>query len=264
MAEQILSGRTAIVTGGAKGLGRAIAFELAARGASVVIADVDGPSANQVVEEIGKKGAPAIGVLCDLRKEADVQEMVKKTLSAFSKIDILVNNAGLGKVAPLWETPTDVWDETMGVNLRGSYLCIKYVIPQMIQQKAGRVINMSSAVGRQAQPLMGAYAISKAGQIAMTVALAKEVAPYGITVNAVCPGPVETPWWDENRKALAPILNVPENEVTNWFTQQKQAIKVPLKPEDIARVVAWLASDDTNMITGQLIGIDGGHDFPTY
>ncbi|MGD0230613.1 MAG: SDR family NAD(P)-dependent oxidoreductase [Syntrophorhabdales bacterium] len=264
MGEQTLSGRTAIVTGSANGIGRAIAFELAAKGAAVVVADVDAASANRVAEEIGKKGTRAIAVACDLRKEADIEEMVKKTMSTFSRIDVLVNNAGLGRVAPLWETPTEVWDETMAVNLRGGYLCIKYVIPHMILQKSGRVINISSAVGRQAQPLMATYAISKAGQIAMTVALAKEVAAYGITVNAVCPGPVETPWWNENRKALAQVLNVSESEVTNWFTQQKQAIKLPLKPEDIARVVSWLTSDDTKMMTGQLIGIDGGHDFPTY
>ncbi len=205
-----------------------------------------------------------MALACDLRKEDDVRDMVERTMSTFSRIDVLVNNAGLGKVAPLWETPTEVWDNTIAVNLRGSFLCIKHVIPHMIQQKSGRVINISSAVGRQAQPLMAAYGVSKAGQIAMTVALGKEVAPYGITVNAVCPGPVETPWWDGNRVALSSVLNVPESDVTNWFMEQKQAIKVPLKPEDIARVVAWSTSDDARMMTGQAIGIDGGYAFPTY
>lgn len=264
MREKGITGKVVIVTGAAKGLGKAMAYAFADAGASVVVADVDETSGSQVTREISDRKGEALFVRCDLRKETDVQEMVKKTVSTFSKIDILVNNAGLGKVAPLWETPIEVWDDTMAVNLRGSYLCIKYVIPYMIQQKSGRVINISSAVGRQAQPLMAAYAISKAGQIAMTVALAKEVADYGITVNAVCPGPVETPWWNEPKKALAGVLNVPENEVANWFTLAKQAIKIPLKPEDIARVVCWLASDDTRMMTGQAIGIDGGHDFPTY
>jgi len=264
MGEKQFKGKVAIVTGGAKGLGKAMVMALADRGASVVVADVDEAAANQVVKDITDKEGSAIFIPCDLTKETDVEEMVKKAAATFSKIDVLVNNAGIGKVAPLWETPTEVWDMTMAINLRGSYLCIKYVIPYMIQQKSGRVINISSAVGRQAQPLMGAYAISKAGQIAMTVALAKEVAALGIRVNAVCPGPVETPWWNDNRQALSAALGVPEKEVTNWFTQNKQAIKESLTPEDIAGVVCWLASEETRMMTGQIIGIDGGHDFPTY
>lgn len=264
MKDKQLVGKVAVVTGGAKGLGKAIALALANGGATVAVADVDEHVGNQTVQEIESSKGSAIFVPCDLRKETDVEDMVEKVVSTFSKIDVLVNNAGIGKVARLWETPTEVWDDTMAVNLRGSYLCIKYVIPHMIEQKSGRIINISSAVGRQAQPLMAAYAISKAAQIAMTVALAKEVAEYGIRVNAVCPGPVETAWWAENKRALSKILNVPEGEVVNWFTQNKQVIKTPLKPEDIARVVCWLASADTEMITGQAIGIDGGHDFPTY
>lgn len=264
MEGKALGGRVAIVTGGAKGLGKAMVLALADKGATVVIADVDEAAADQVVKEIADKQGSAVFIPCDIRKESDVEEMAKKVVARFSKIDILVNNAGLGRVAPLWETPTEVWDNTMAVNLRGSYLCIKHVIPHMIQQKSGRVINISSGVGRQAQPLMNAYAVSKAGQIAMTVTLAKEVAAFGITVNAVCPGPVETPWWDGNRKALSKALNVPESEVVNWFTQGKQAIKVPLKPQDIAGVVCWLASDETKMMTGQALGIDGGENFPSY
>mgnify|MGYP000414240037 CR=1 FL=1 len=264
MKEKFLKEKTAIITGGAKGLGKAIAIALSEKGAHIVIADVDDVTGNKVIDEIKAKGGNGLCIKCDLRNENDIEETVKKVVATFSKVDILVNNAGVGRVATLWETPTEVWDYIMSVNLRGSYLCIKYVVPYMIQQKWGRIINISSAVGRQAQPWMGAYAISKAGQIAMTVALAKEVAPFGITVNAVCPGPVETSWWDENRQALAKILNVPEAEVVNWFIQHKQIIKSPLKPEDIARVVVWLTSDDTRMITGQIIGIDGGHDFPTY
>lgn len=258
------AGKVAIVTGGAKGFGKAISLALADRGASVAIADIDESTGNQVVEEIERSGQKAIFVPCDLRKEADIESMVKKVVSTFSKIDVLVNNAGIGRVALLWETPTEVWDETIAINLRAPYLCIKYVIPHMIEQRSGRVINISSAVGRQAQPLMGAYAASKAGLISMTVALAKEVAEYGIRVNAVCPGPVDTAWWAEIRKALSKTLSLPESEVVNWFTQNKQLIKVPLKPEDIARVVCWLVSADTEMITGQAIGIDGGHEFPTY
>jgi NAD(P)-dependent dehydrogenase (short-subunit alcohol dehydrogenase family) len=264
MSEKKLSGQTAIVTGGADGIGKAIAFDLASRGAAVVIADLDEASGNQVAKEIrSKSGGSALSVRCDVRKEAEVREMVKQTISEFSRVDVLVNNAGIWPMAPLWEMDTQDWDNVMGVNLRGVYLCIKHVILHMIQQKSGRIINMSSAIGRQAEPMMVAYSISKAGVIAMTVGLAKEVAEHGITVNAVCPGPVETRGWDEPRKKLAKVLNVPETEVVNFFTQ-RQLIKISLKPGDIARVVCWLASSDAKMMTGQAIGIDGGHNFPSY
>ena len=112
---------------------------------------------------------------------------------------------------------------------------------------------------------MAAYAISKAGQIAMTVALAKEVAEFGIYVNAVCPGPVETTWWaDQNRESLAKVLNVSTSDVVTWFNESKQSNKKPLKPEDIANTVCWLSSEETKMMTGQAISVCGGHDFPTY
>jgi len=198
-SKQILR-KVAIITGGASGLGKVMALALADRGARVAIADVDENMGEQIVREIDKGGRNAIFVRCDLCNETDVENMVRKVAFEFSTIDVLVNNAGKGKVARLWETPTEVWDDTMALNLRGSYLCIKYVIPYMIEKKSGRVINISSSLGRQAQPIMAAYSISKAGQIAMTVALAKDVAEYGIRVNAICPGPVETPWWTENKK----------------------------------------------------------------
>jgi len=264
MEKKELSQKVAIVTGGGKGLGKAIALELAGRGATVVVADVDNSAGSEVRKTIEVSAGKSLFVPCDLRKENSVKDMVKKAVSVFSKIDILVNNAGIGRVALLWETPTEVWDDIMNVNLRGSYLCIKHTVPRMMEYKSGCIINISSGLGRQAQALMGAYAISKAGQIAMTVALAKETAAFGIRVNAVCPGPVETPWWDENRKSLSDILGVREDEVINWFTQNRQAIKKSLKPDDIAGAVCWLASEEASMMTGQAISIDGGHEFPTY
>lgn len=264
MKEKTLTSKVAIITGGAKGLGKATALALSESGAMAVVVDVDKSAGDQTVTEIETSNGNAVFIPCDLRKESDVEEMVKEVVARFKAVDILVNNAGLGKVAPLWETTAEVWDNTMAVNLRGSFLCIRHVIPHMIKQNSGRVINISSAVGRQAQPLMAAYAISKAGQIAMTVALSKEVAAFGINVNAVCPGPVETTWWDGNRESLAKALNVSESDVVNWFTEGKQFIKKPLKPEDIANVVCWLSSEETRMITGQAISICGGHDFPTY
>jgi NAD(P)-dependent dehydrogenase (short-subunit alcohol dehydrogenase family) len=149
MTEKTLEAKVGIITGGAKGLGKATAFALAERGAITVIADVDQSAGDQTVTEIINNMGNAVFIHCDLREEADVEEMVKETIARFKTVDILVNNAGLGKVASLWETTAEVWDNTMAVNLRGSFLCIRHVIPHMINQKSGRVINISSAVGRQ-------------------------------------------------------------------------------------------------------------------
>jgi NAD(P)-dependent dehydrogenase (short-subunit alcohol dehydrogenase family) len=264
MSKKQLTGSVAIVTGAANGLGKAIATGLAERGAFVTIADIDETRGNEVVDELVSKDCRADFIKLDLRKEADVIAMVESVVSKHSKIDILVNNAGVGKAAPFWETPTEVWDNTMAINLRGTFLCTKHVVPHMIAKTSGRIINISSAVGKQGQPLMAAYCATKAGQISLTVALAKEVADFGINVNAVCPGPVETSWWNENRALLSQALNVSESEVVNWMTEQRQIIKKALKPSDIAGVVCWLTSEDTRMITGQAISIDGGHEFPTY
>lgn len=259
-----LAGQVAIVTGAAKGIGRAIALELGVRGAELVLVDVDEAAAGQTAAEIAFRGGATTVVGCDLRHEDEVRAMVDRAVALRSRIDILVNNAGIGAVAPLWETPTDVWDDIMAVNLRGAFLCAKHVVPHMLAAESGRVINMASAVGRQSQPLMSAYGATKAAMISLTVTLAKEVAEHGISVNAVCPGPIDTPWWNGPRRTLSPLLAVGEGDVVDWFTQNKQVIKQALTPEDVARVVAWLTSPDARMITGQVIPIDGGHDFPTY
>ena len=264
MVDRNLKDQPAVVTGASKGLGKAISLALAARGASMALVDIDQDEGERVSTEIVKKGGLALFIACDMRKESDVISAVNKIVAQFGRIDILVNNAGIGTVSTTWELPTEVFDNIMAVNLRGAFLFCKYVVPHMIKQKSGRIINMASAVGKQAQPLMTGYATSKAGLISMTVSLAKEVAEHGINVNAICPGPVETAWWTDIKKILAKPLNVPETDVVNWFTQNKQIIKVALKPEDIANVVCWLASRDTKMITGQAISIDGGHEFPTY
>jgi 3-hydroxybutyrate dehydrogenase len=260
-----LEGQVALVTGAARGIGKAISQSLAAAGASIVVVDILHEEGEMVSAEIAEKGSHGLFIGCDIKSENNVMAMVNRTIQEFGRIDILVNNAGAGYTALTWETPTDVWEEIMALNLRGTFLCSKYVVPHMIKQKSGRIINISSALGKQAAPLRAAYSASKAGVIALTVALAKEVAEYGITVNTVCPGPVETPIWDKRRKALAQLLNVPEGDVVKKIAETEQIIKIVLKAEDIANVVYWLASSETTkLMTGQAISIDGGQVFPTY
>ena len=264
MADSFFKDQVAVVTGASKGLGKAISSTLAERGISIVLADIDRDEGEKVAEAICERGGQAIFFNCDVKEESDIIALTDKVISKYERIDILVNNAGIGAIAPTWEFPSKAWDDIMAVNLRGAFLCAKYTVPQMIKQKSGRIINIASGLGKQAQPMMCAYAASKAGMISLTVCLAKETAEYGINVNAVCPGPVETAWWDEPRKTLAKIFNVPEKEVVNTFTQTKQSIKIPLKPEDAANVVFWLCSSDTKLITGQAISVDGGEAFPTF
>lgn len=264
MVDTYLKDQVAVVTGASKGMGRAISLALAARGASMALVDIDNDGGEKVVSEILKKSGKALFINCDLRKEDDIVAMVAAVIKQFNRIDILVNNAGFGVVALTWELPTETWDDVMAVNLRGAFLCIKYIVPHMIKQKSGRIINIASNVGRQAPPMMTGYATSKAGMISLTVSLAKEVGEYGINVNAVCPGPVETAFWTDLRKGFAKTLDMPEAEVVNWLTQTRQIIKVPLKPEDIAHAVCWLTSPETKMITGQAISVGGGEIVPTY
>lgn len=247
-----LAGQVALVTGAVGGIGKAISLSLAASGASIVLVDILHEGGEKVSSEIAGKGNRALFISCDLKNENDVVAMVNRTIEEFGRIDILVNNAGIGYFAPILETPTEVWEEIMAVNLRGTFLCAKYVAPHMIKRKSGKIINISSALGKQAAPITAAYSVSKAGIIAFTVALAKEIGEHGITVNAICPGPVDTPVWDNSREMLTQFV-------------EGQVIKILLKPENIADIVYWLASSDTTkLITGQAISVDGGTAFPTY
>lgn len=264
MSGKELAGKAVIVTGGAGAFGTAIGLEFAGKGVSVVVADLDGAAAKRVAEEIGRKsGVSTLGIGCDVRREADVQKMVEKAAATFSRVDVLVNNAGIFPMGPLAETTVEDWDNIMAINVRGVFLCSKHVSPQMIEQKSGCMVNISSVVGRMALPNLIPYSVSKAAVIAITVGLAKELGSYGIRVNAVCPSSVDTPGWAESKTALSSALGLPEDQVLNALIRG-QVIKRMLTPEEIARVVSWLASDDTSMVTGQAISIDGGSVFPTY
>ncbi len=206
--DKVLREKVSIVTGAGRGIGKAISLNLANKGSVIAIIDINEADGSEVCSEIVSNGGKATYFKCDVKNEDEIKQMVLGVINKYGKVDILVNNAGIVDFANLWETPTEVWDNIMGINLRGSFLCTKHIVPYMINQKFGRIINMSSAVGKQALPMMSAYGASKAGIIAMTVALAKEVAPYSVTVNAVCPGPIDTTLWDESKKVLSGIFNI--------------------------------------------------------
>ncbi|MEM1550868.1 MAG: 3-oxoacyl-ACP reductase family protein [Candidatus Bathyarchaeia archaeon] len=243
-----LEGKAAIVTGSGRGIGRAIALAFAKEGASVVVnvsRSVD--QMNEVVNEIRSFGGKAIGVVADVSKYSEAGKLVNEAIKSFGKVDILVNNAGIARPAMSYKITEEEWSSVINVNLTGTMNCIRAVAPHMIERKYGRIINISSVTGETG--LIGniSYAASKAGMLAITKTAAKELARYGILVNAVCPGFIET-------------------AMTEWLKEPKFAEKwlprIPLgrlgKPEEVASLVVFLASDKCSYMTGSVIYIDGG------
>jgi 3-oxoacyl-[acyl-carrier protein] reductase len=242
-----LAGRVAVVTGGSRGIGRAIALELAQRGASVLVNyNTNGVAAQEVVMEIVKGGGKAAALPGDVAKVEDANNMIKAAIEKFGKIDILVNNAGITKDMLIMMMSEESWDSVIDTNLKGTFNCSKAAVRSMMKARSGRIINITSVSGQIGNPGQTNYSASKAGQIGFTKALAREVASRNITVNAVAAGYVETDIWaGVSEEARATLLNM-----------------IPLgrkgMPEDIAHAVAFLASDEASYITGQVLAVDGG------
>lgn len=260
--------KVALVTGAARGMGRTHCLALAAEGADIVACDVckdlsavgypmgKKSELDRTVEEVRALGREAIGIVADVSKEAEVKAMIDRAIDQFGRIDILVNNAGVALIAvPVHEVTEEQWDRVMNVNLKGTWLCCKHVIPHMMKQKSGRIINMSSHAGLVGIATVGPYACSKHGVVGLTRTLAVELAPYGINVNAICPRAVGTPMLTESFKLIGMTHEEAEKE---WGGSNLSGGVIP--PEDISKVVVWLASDDARFIDGRslLIGTSTG------
>ena len=241
-----LAEKVAIVTGSTRGIGQAIAEELARQGAKVVISGRNGERAQQVAAAIQEAGGEAIAVQADVSHMEDAQRLVKETLDQWGRIDILVNNAGITRDNLLLRMSEEEWDTVLQVNLKGAFNCTKSVTRQMMKQRQGCIINITSVVGQMGNAGQANYAASKAGLIGFTKSVARELASRNITCNAVAPGYIQT----DMTAAL-------DDAVKDSLKQQ-----IPLgrlgTPEDVARVVAFLCSDDAAYITGQVINVDGG------
>lgn len=254
-----LEGRVAIVTGGGRGIGRAIALRLVREGADISVVDLDLASAESVVAEVDALGRRGVAVHADVTKAADTRRIVEETAAALGRIDILVNNAGVQRLATLLETTEADWDLIMTVNVKATWLCSKAVAAYLIEQnQGGRIINASSRAGKTYSSLpIGAYVTSKHAIVGFTRQLALELAPYRITVNAYCPGVVDTPMWELIDRVVAERQGVPIGSV-----KRKAVEAIPLgrieQPEDVAKLVAFLASDESDYMTGQAINITGG------
>ncbi len=256
-----LDGQVAIVTGAGRGIGRAIALRLAREGCLVTVADLDGETAAQVADEVREHGGQALSLQVDVTRKEEVQRMVNQTCERLGSLRILVNNAGIGAIAPLLETDEETWDALMNVNAKGVLFCSQAAARQMIEQgDGGRIINNASGAGKIApgkgMPL-GAYAASKHAVVALTKQMGLELSDHGILVNCVCAGIVDTPMWDLIDRETAARQGVPVGSV------KAQAVAgVPLgriqQPEDVANLVAFLASDDASYMTGQTYNVSGG------
>ena len=249
----LLSNRVAIITGGARGMGRAIALKFAEEGCSIAIADVVEKGASQTVEEISKLDRPAMFIACDVSNSQQVQAMVKQTINRFGKIDILVNNAGTGAFPKLIGEVSEVdWERTLAINLKGVFLCCQAVAPYMKDQKHGKIINISSLSAiSPVHPV--SYTSSKGGVITLTIDIAMEMAPYNVCVNAILPGTTRTDMID----ARIP----PEKNKDEYYDQIAKAV-IPMQrvgtPQDIAGVALFLASYLSDYVTGDRIIVAGG------
>ncbi|MCY4413036.1 MAG: glucose 1-dehydrogenase [Caldilineaceae bacterium] len=256
-----LEGQVAIVTGAGRGIGRAIALRLAREGCLVTVADLDGETAALVAAEVRELGGQALAHQVDVTCKEEVERMVGKTCEQLGKLRILVNNAGIGAVAPLLETDEETWDALMNVNAKSVLLCSQAGAYQMIEQGGGgRIINNASGAGKIAPgkgiPL-GAYAASKHAVVALTKQMGLELSEHGILVNCVCAGIVDTPMWDLIDRETAARRGV---EVGSVKAEAVAGIPVGRiqQPEDVANVVAFLASDDASYMTGQTYNVSGG------
>jgi NAD(P)-dependent dehydrogenase (short-subunit alcohol dehydrogenase family) len=246
-----LNGKVAIVTGGSKGLGKAMSLALAEAGADVVIASRTLNLLEGVAEEIRSRGVRAIPVKTDLTKTSDVQNLVGETLEEFGRIDILVNNAGRGLVVPFLKMAEEEWDSVMDINLKGYVLCSQAVGREMVKQKSGRIINISSVLGTSGIAYMTAYCASKAAIMALTRALAVEWSRYGINVNAIAPSWFETEITEPTRKEA-------RFKKANEYILERTPLGKWGKPNDVTGAVVFLASDASSYITGEVINVDGG------
>ena len=253
----LLKDQVAIVTGGAKGMGKGIALKFAEEGSRVVVTDIDIAGAQEVAEEIKSRGGKSLAVKADITKSAEVEATVAKTLEDFGTIDILINNAGgvpgthgAGDSETITE---DEWDRIIAINLKGPFLVCKAVLPTMKKNRSGRIVNLSSMGAVCPAVSVLHYHSAKAGILGLTINLAFELAPLNIRVNAIVPGPVETPFWDSL---------MPRGPERDKFFAALSKREVPLgrmgQPKDIAGAALFLASDLSDYMTGQVLNVAGG------
>lgn len=259
----LLNDRVAIVTGGGSGIGRGVAERFAKEGAKLALVDLNAEGLEETAALVRAAGSEAECYEADVSQTAAVEGFFAKTVERFGRVDICVNNAGIGNPpAPIVNMTDEAFDRTIAVNLRGVFLCMRAAGQQMLKQGGGgRIISVASQAGKTGFALLGPYCATKAGVILLTKAMAKEVGASQITVNAVCPGTIDTPLL---RGTLDPILNAQGITLEQWALTTPGMPPIPLNrigyPKDVANVITFLASDDADYMTGQAINISGGQE----
>lgn len=252
-----LDGRVAIVTGGGGGIGRAISHRLAAEGAAVVVADMNTQAAERVAQELREAGGQSSARQVDVTDPRHVAAMVETTVAQYGRLTAMVANAGILQVKPILDITPDDWDRLMDVNVKGVFLCVQAAGRSMREQGHGRVLITASIAGKMASPYQAHYVTSKTAVIGLARAAAVEFAPWGITVNAFCPGIVDTSMWDIIDRDRGALLGKEPGQLKSEMPQ-----RIPMgrleQPEDVANLVSFLVSDDASYITGQAINVDGG------
>ncbi len=259
---QTFKGKTAVVTGGAQGLGEAISLRLAQEGCNVVIADINQNGIDETQEKIQTAFAvETLGIVTDVTHEAQVAQLVDETVRKFDRLDILVNNAGVLIAEPVDEFPADLWMKVIEVNLYGYFLCAKHAARVMKAQRSGVIIQINSKSGKKGSYKNSAYAASKFGGIGLTQSIALELAEYGVRVNAICPGNMlDSPLWvDSLFEQYSRTRGMTVEEVRQYYIDQ-----VPLKRgctyDDVCNLLVFLASEQSNYMTGQAINVTGGQE----
>ncbi len=243
-----LTGKSILVTGGSRGIGRACCLMLARAGASVAVNyRVESPSASLLVEEIEAAGGEAFSLAADVSKREDAEMLLDETVARFGSIDILVNNAGIWKTSPIDEMSDGEWDEMIGVNLTGTFNCIRAAVPPMKQARSGRIINISSTAGQRGEAFSSHYAATKGAVISLTKSLAAELAPYGILVNCVAPG------WTVTDMTRDDLLGSRRESILQTIPLARAATA-----EEVAGSVVFLASELATFVTGEVLNVNGG------
>jgi NAD(P)-dependent dehydrogenase (short-subunit alcohol dehydrogenase family) len=246
-----LTDKVALVTGAGSGIGRAVAQSLATAGAKVMVADFNEQAGARTYAELKKSGAEAASRRTDVSKTAEVQQLIAFTIQTFGRLDCAVNNAGIqGELASTADCTEENWDRIVDTNLKGVFLCMKYELREMLRRGSGAIVNIASNFGVVGSPQMPAYSASKHGVVGLTKTAAIEVAARGIRVNAVCPGPTLTPLAEAVIKDTPGII-----EAIN----SRLPIGRMASPEEIARAVAWLCSDEATFVVGGIFPVDGGY-----
>ena len=241
-----LTGKVALVTGAAQGIGKAVALLLARHGADIVVSDINLEKAEETAKEIESIGPKAMAIKVNVASLNDVEQMVEAVLKKFGRIDILINNAGITRDKLILRMTEEDWDIVLNVNLKGTFNCTKMVIRHMAKQRSGKIVSIASVVGEMGNAGQVNYAASKAGVIGLTKTIAREFAKRGINVNAIAPGYIETPMTEF-------LSDKVKEELKRLIPMERLG-----KPEDVAEAVLFLVSEESNYITGQVLNVNGG------